>query len=149
MYYLPSGMFVISSWITFLMAPRFPGRPAVLVTLFLVIVSIFTNVIDNTPSDDSGITAIWIWVLSSMFLIFIAFLEYGIVLAKEKFNCKDNNTNCNVNNENVRVFDVREKIIKNDEDRQKSSMNLDMCMLIISPVLFLIFNVYYWTTFGR
>ena len=149
MYYLPSGMFVISSWITFLMDPRFPGRPAVLVTLFLVIASIFTNVIDNTPSDDSGITAIGIWVLSSMFFVFIAFLEYGIVLAKEKFNCKDNNANCKVSDENVRVFVAREKIIKNDEERQKLSMNLDMCMLIISPVLFLIFNVYYWTTFGR
>ena len=75
-------------------------------------------------------------------MVRVALAEY----ARHSFNCKDNNANCKVSDENVRVFDAREKIIKNDEDRQKSSMNLDMCMLIISPVLFLIFNVYYWAT---
>ena len=61
MYYLPSGMFVISSWMSFVMEPTFPGRPALIVTFFLVIVSIFVNIINSTPSDDSGLTAILVW----------------------------------------------------------------------------------------
>ena len=42
--YLPSGMFVIVSWISFLVPPDIvPGRMTLLVTVFLVLVNIFRN----------------------------------------------------------------------------------------------------------
>jgi len=43
-YYLPSGLFVVVSWISFLVpADVIPGRMALLVTLFLVLVNIFNT----------------------------------------------------------------------------------------------------------
>ena len=48
--YLPSGLFVIVSWISFLIPMDvIPGRMALLVTLFLVLVNIFNTVTTNTP----------------------------------------------------------------------------------------------------
>ena len=43
--YLPSGMFVLVSWVSFLIKPEVvPGRMAMLVTLFLVLINIFNSV---------------------------------------------------------------------------------------------------------
>ena len=43
-YYLPSGLFVLVSWISFLIPPDIvPGRMALLITLFLVLVNIFNS----------------------------------------------------------------------------------------------------------
>ena len=41
-YYLPSGLFVVVSWASFLIPPEIvPGRMAMLITLFLVLTNIF------------------------------------------------------------------------------------------------------------
>ena len=49
-YSLPSGLFVLVSWISFLIPPDIvPGRMALLITLFLVLVNIFNNVNTNSP----------------------------------------------------------------------------------------------------
>ena len=41
-YYLPSGLFVVVSWASFLVPPEIiPGRMAMLITLFLVLTNIF------------------------------------------------------------------------------------------------------------
>ena len=43
--YLPAGMFVVVSWVSFLIKPEVvPGRMALLVTLFLVLINIFNSV---------------------------------------------------------------------------------------------------------
>ena len=43
-YYLPSGLFVITSWASFLIPPEVvPGRMAMLITLFLVLINIFNR----------------------------------------------------------------------------------------------------------
>ena len=63
--YLPSGMFVIVSWISFLIPPEVvPGRMALLVTLLLVLINIFNNVTSITPNTD-GMTAIGSWMLGN------------------------------------------------------------------------------------
>ena len=44
-YYLPSGLFVVVSWVSFLIPPDVvPGRMAMLITLFLVLTNIFKYV---------------------------------------------------------------------------------------------------------
>ena len=52
-YYLPSGMFVIVSWISFLVpAHNIPGRMGTLVTLLLVLINIFNSIITHMPKAD-------------------------------------------------------------------------------------------------
>ena len=48
-----SGLFVVVSWISFMVPPDIiPGRMALLVTLFLVLVNIFNNITTNTPKAE-------------------------------------------------------------------------------------------------
>ncbi len=52
-YYLPSGLFVIVSWVSFLVpATIVPGRMALLVTLFLMMVNISTSATAHSPKSD-------------------------------------------------------------------------------------------------
>ena len=65
-YYLPSGLFVVVSWASFLIPPEVvPGRMALLVTLFLVLINIFNNVTSITPNTE-GMTALSSWMLGQV-----------------------------------------------------------------------------------
>ena len=65
-YYLPSTLFVITSWVSFLIPPEVvPGRMALLVTLFLVLINIFNNVTSITPNTE-GMTALSSWMLGQV-----------------------------------------------------------------------------------
>ena len=69
-YYLPSGLFVVVSWISFLIPPDIvPGRMSLLITLFLVLINIFNNVTTNSPKAE-GLTAIEIWMLACILFVF-------------------------------------------------------------------------------
>ncbi len=49
--YLPSFMFVVVSWVSFLIKPEVvPGRIALLVTLFIVLINIFNSVRYSTST---------------------------------------------------------------------------------------------------
>ena len=49
-YYLPSGLFVGISWVSFLINPEvIPGRMTMLVTLFLVLINIHNTIQTNSP----------------------------------------------------------------------------------------------------
>jgi len=99
-YYLPSGLFVLVSWISFLIPPDIvPGRMALLITLFLVLVNIFNNVNTNSPKAE-GLTAIEIWMLACILFVFGALVVYAVVLylkqkksldASQPCSCEGNN----------------------------------------------------------
>ena len=86
-YYLPSSLFVVVSWASFLIPSddiqvayneniiqivstlNFQGRMALLVTLFLVLVNIFNAITTNSPKAD-GLNALQAWVIACIFFIF-------------------------------------------------------------------------------
>lgn len=79
-YYLPSGLFVVVSWVSFLIPPEvIPGRMALLVTLFLVLINIF-NTITNISPNVEGMTAISSWMIACMFFVFGALMAYASIL---------------------------------------------------------------------
>jgi len=83
-YYLPSGMFVIVSWISFLVPPSVvPGRMTLLVTVFLVLVNIFNTITTNIPKAE-GLTAIEAWVIVCVLFVFGALIEYAGLLLRMK-----------------------------------------------------------------
>jgi len=78
--YLPSFMFVVVSWVSFLIKPEVvPGRMALLVTLFLVLINIFNSVRERAPIS-SRLNAIDFYLVMCIFLVFGALLEYGVIL---------------------------------------------------------------------
>ena len=80
--YLPCILFVFVSWVSFLIRPQVvPGRMALLVTLFLVLVNIFNTVRSGSPIPSSTqLNAIDTYLVVSIFMVFLALLEYAIVL---------------------------------------------------------------------
>jgi len=78
--YLPSVMFVIVSWVSFLIKPEVvPGRMALLVTLFLVLINIFNSVREQAPIS-SRLNAIDLYLVVCIFLVFGALMEYAVIL---------------------------------------------------------------------
>lgn len=76
---MPSAMFVIVSWISFLMPLNGGERAGLLVTLFLVLVSMFLTVVTTAPKAGT-LTAMETWVVGCLVFVFFALIEYGLVL---------------------------------------------------------------------
>ena len=55
LYYVPTTLIVITSWVFFLLpSTSYPARTALLVTVFLLLINIFSNVVNDTPSSSDG-----------------------------------------------------------------------------------------------
>ena len=79
--YMPSFMFVLASWISFIIKPDVvPGRMSMLVVILLVQINLFNNSKDKAPAANKGINAVDLYLFFSMFLVFAALMEYAFVL---------------------------------------------------------------------
>ncbi|XP_059087344.1 glycine receptor subunit alpha-4-like isoform X2 [Tigriopus californicus] len=78
--YLPTAIFVVMSWVSFLIPTEVvPARIVLLVTLCLVIINTFNNVTARIPVA-SQVTALEIWLLACILLVFGALAEYAFIL---------------------------------------------------------------------
>ena len=83
--YMPSCMFVVASWISFVVNPDIvPGRMALLVTILLVQLNLFNSAKNKGPDTSSRVNAIDFYLVFSMFLVFFALMEYATVLLMKK-----------------------------------------------------------------
>ena len=79
-YYIPCGAAVVASWVSFLISPEIvPGRAGLLVTLFLVSMTIFQSIVENTPKS-GGLTGLSSFAMVSNLYIGAAMLEYAVLL---------------------------------------------------------------------
>ena len=83
-YFLPSMLFVLVSWTSFLIPPEaIPGRMALLITILLVLVNLFATVIQTQPPAKYP-TVLEIWILSCMLFVCGALFAYAILLFKRR-----------------------------------------------------------------
>ena len=55
LYYVPTILIVLTSWIFFLLpSTSYPARTALLVTVFLLLINIFSSVVNETPNTSDG-----------------------------------------------------------------------------------------------
>ena len=79
-YYMPCGAAVAASLVSFLIPPdSVPGRTGLLVTLFLVTITIFKTILEKTPHS-GGLTGLSYFAMVSIFYIAGAILEYAVLL---------------------------------------------------------------------
>ena len=108
-YYLPSGLFVVVSWVGFLIPPEVvPGRMAMLITLFLVLINIFNIVTSNSPNVE-GMTAIAAWMLVCIFFVFGALVGYAYLLWKKKKSCLKRKKTKKQSDEEVKLKQIRKE----------------------------------------
>ncbi|KAL0272175.1 UNVERIFIED_CONTAM: hypothetical protein PYX00_005255 [Menopon gallinae] len=78
--YLPSTLFVIMSWGSFVVMPEVvPGRMVLLVTTLLSLVTMFDTVRNNSPNA-LELKCIEVWIISCTLFVFLSLLEYFVVL---------------------------------------------------------------------
>ncbi|XP_071450142.1 glycine receptor subunit alpha-4-like [Hetaerina americana] len=82
--YIPSGLFVVVSWLSF-MVPRecAPGRLAICMTTLLTLTAMFAAVRQNTPTV-SYIKALDIWMVGCIICVFFALAQFASVLRLDK-----------------------------------------------------------------
>ena len=134
-YYLPSGLFVVVSWVSFLIPPDVvPGRMAMLITLFLVLTNIFNMITANSPNVE-GMTAIAAWMLVCIFFVFGALVGYAYLLWKKKKSCLKRKKSRKMSEEETKM----RQMLKEDYRSR-----VDDVFLVVFPIMFLVFNLIYW-----
>ena len=130
-YFLPSGLFVVVSWSSFLIPPEIvPGRMTLLVTLFLVLINIFNNITTQSPNTDT-MTSVSAWMLSCIMFVFGALAAYAVLLFFKYIKVKKGqigpSMTPNTTENNLRIFDL-------------------FCLFAF-PTLFLVFNLFFWALY--
>ena len=144
--YLTSALLVIVSWTSFIIKPDVvPGRLGLLVTIFLVLINIFNGAKSNAPT--SGIlNAVDLYLVVCIGQVFIALVEYAIVLVLEKRTIKvAPSPGCKSINQNISETMDTNIVARNSwiEQQSTTSSNLDSISLIIFPIFFTIFIIIY------
>ena len=86
-FYVPTALFAIFSFVSFLIQPdAIPGRIGLIVTLFLISSNVYVSV--DAPSE-RGFSYIEIWIIGSQAPIVFALFEYGCILATVKYGKPD------------------------------------------------------------
>jgi len=166
--YLPSFMFVVTSWVSFLIKPEVvPGRMALLVTLFLVLINIFNSVREQAPIS-SRLNAVDLYLVVCVFFVFSALMEYAAILMLLKKRRKPKRTideglktifpiaarNGDVNQpvqrpERKKTNYAAPRAAPDTVTPHKQALcdNIDAWALWISPPVFLFFNLVYWVAY--
>lgn len=134
-YFLPSGLFVVVSWSSFLIPPEnVPGRMTLLVTLFLVLINIFNNITTQSPNTET-MTSISAWMLSCIFFVFGALAVYAVILFLIYMKGKAKIVSAS----SPPIGNLMQVALQSHELK-----GLDMICLFIFPTLFLLFNLIFW-----
>jgi len=149
-YYLPSALFVVVSWISFLIPVNaISGRMILLVTLIFVLINIYNTVTTNTPIAEVP-TAIAVWMSACILFVFGAFIEYAIILFKDqRYVTRQHEMNNQIMNKGKLIYEAHEKDVKNESDEQLSEEYqwIDKFALIAFPIIFFVFNMFYWLAY--
>ena len=85
LYFFPSFMMVLTSWISFAVSfEAVPGRLGLLLTLLLMMINMNNNISVSIPKSEMLCPLVQ-WVLMCKGFIIFALLEYFIILIKVKF----------------------------------------------------------------
>ena len=121
-YYFPTGMFVIVSWISFLVPPEsVPGRMTILVTVFLCLVNIFNSITNKIPKAD-GLTAIEAFIIICIIFVFGALMGMNrisiSILHQPKVECT--HSTVTAPRLKLHVFRIRHNSVSTESSHSKA-----------------------------
>ena len=91
--FIPTTLIVMVSWTSFLVSPDcVPGRSGLLVTLLLVLITIYLHDLDVSPSIH-GITPLIIWNQICLTMVIISLFEYAGIMYVIRFLSTSNKIN--------------------------------------------------------
>jgi len=138
-----------------------PGRMAMLVTLFLVLINIFNSVREQAPIS-SRLNAVDLYLVVCIFFVFTALLEYAVILLMLKKRRKPRRTideglknlfsqsNSSSTTEPAAHSSRRKQpYVEVGLTARKQALvdNIDAWAMWISPPIFVLFNIIYWVAY--
>jgi len=158
LYYIPTMLIVITSWTFFLLpSTSYPSRTALLVTVFLLLINIFSGVVNDTPNTDNGtMTDLEMWTFCCIVSVFVSLVSYGIILVKDQMIIQgvimnDEGDAVEFSPRNARkVWSSEKKEVKEVKkasimEKTKKNVALEASLFSLVATGFIFFNVYYWT----
>lgn len=151
--YLPCCLFVIVSWISFIIDPLvIPGRMSLLVILLLVSNNVFNQVKSTSPSEGSRkLNDVESYIVTCIFMIFSAIMEYAILLSIYTLRptTVESTTTENTENGQARVYHFTEAPFGYDLKGRlyvliRKPRILDVVSIITFSSSFILFNINYW-----
>ena len=152
-YMFPAALCVIISWVCFVMPPEeVEGRVAILITMILVLVTIFNGVLEKSPRASDGTTAMIIWMLSMFMFVFAAFVGYSISLVVKKK--RDIEKALQIEQQKLEQIDQETKLangskmniidpIVSAKESYFRKQTSDVVLLLILSTSFMLFCVFY------
>ncbi|XP_069686013.1 glycine receptor subunit alpha-1-like [Periplaneta americana] len=169
--YIPTILFVVISWGSFLVKPDMvPGRMVLLVTNLLSLITMFEAVRASSPPA-LGVKSVDVWLLCCIMFVFLALLEYLFVLYKmidpdscemftKLFRPGNNENSSAVSPAGLRVNSQISTKSRLDPFHRKLKnffcsrvyynskwCYMDKISIVCFPVLFIIYNIVYWTVY--
>ena len=84
-YYLTSGLFVVISWVSFLVPTKdVNAKMGLLVTVLLVLVTVYSSVVETSPKARREQTALAAWMFTMLMFVFMAFVCHCCVMLWRK-----------------------------------------------------------------
>ena len=116
---------MIFFYFSFLVPPDcYPGRLGFLLTIFLVLVNMFMGILYIVPMTD-GINFMALWLLTCIFFVFAALLEYAIILSHK----------------GIMANKIEDRGSHTNNLLEKSILYLDRYALICFPLAFFLFLI--------
>ena len=141
-HYLPSIVFVIASWVSFIIPIDIvPGRMALLITILLVLINQFGTVVHTQPPNITP-TAITLWFITCIVFVATALLAYASLLCqkaklKRMLRVKMMKTSGSINLRTNNDIEPLEKL-------ENKLADWDFKFLICFPMAFSVCNFIYW-----
>ena len=128
-YFIPSGLMVVISWISFVVKiETVPGRLGLLITLLLVMNNM-SNTVSSTIPRSGFVCPLLLWIQHSMLFIALALLQYFTLLYMSKFSW--------------RVKDSKEGDSPPRYVHTWSQV-MDRCSLVIFPLVYSAYVLFFW-----
>ncbi len=140
-----------------------PGRMALLVTLFLMMVNLSTSATAHSPKSDQ-VNGLQVWLLTCIMFVFMALLEYATILYIKNMRGVNSIGFFFRVEIKIRIFwQVKDRVFKagvmvvtpskspdscwesQQTELQEHRIKLiDFVCIVLFPVMFLAFNIGYW-----
>uniref|UniRef100_A0A914DJH3 Uncharacterized protein n=1 Tax=Acrobeloides nanus TaxID=290746 RepID=A0A914DJH3_9BILA len=169
--YVPTYLTIFISWVSFSLGPRaIPARTMLGVNALLAMIFQFGNIMRNLPRV-SYIKAIDVWMLGAMTMIFSSLIELAIVgykvkddglprkrlvLCKRQFEESEASPKGLCGYEKRFMFPVeryqlawKQSFWRTILKKQWSADEIDKISAVGFPTFFAIFNIVYWSYFGK
>ena len=133
-YYFPSLIFVMVSWISFIIPPEVvPGRMTLLLTILLVLTTMFGTIMYHQPPCKYPST-LDIWIIACIVFVTGALFAYAAILLNPR----------ETKAKSTKVKPCSHHDGKHNNEVTTQNRDWDRCCLKLFPASFVLFNVIYW-----